>query len=56
LFIKPRAGLKIHDPATKRIVPDTGMTVNTNILFWHRLARDEDVQIFESAPENEGAN
>lgn len=43
MFIKPAPGLRIRDPHTKQFLPDDGVEVPNDDLFWHRLINDGDV-------------
>ena len=49
MLVKPAPGLKVRDPATMQLVPDTGLDVSETDVFWARALRDGDV--LESAVE-----
>ncbi|CUI48044.1 DUF2635 domain-containing protein [Achromobacter denitrificans] len=43
MYIKPRPGLKVFDPVRKQFMPDEGMPVDENDLYWAARMRDGDV-------------
>ncbi len=49
ILVKPRAGLRLRDPATGRTVPPEGAWV-TEDNFWRRRIRDGDVTVAEPTP------
>jgi hypothetical protein len=53
MYIVPRPGLKIRDPISRQIIPETGKKVTDNLMFWHRIISDGDVTI-EPSPEDKG--
>lgn len=42
IFVRPKAGLKITDPATKGFLPEEGRAVEPSI-YWERRLNDGDV-------------
>lgn len=43
LRIYPAAGLKTRDPVSKRLVPETGLDIDPNNLYWARRIADGSV-------------
>jgi hypothetical protein len=43
MYIKPRPGLTVFDPVRKQFMPEEGMPVNANDLYWAARLRDGDV-------------
>lgn len=48
IFVKPKEGLRVLNPATKLPIPDEGMVVNSH-LYWTRRQLDGDITISEKA-------
>lgn len=46
MFVKPKKGLSVFNPETKKIMPDTGMLVVDN-AYWQRRVIDGDVILTE---------
>ncbi len=42
VFVKPAPGLRVRDPMTRELLPETGATVPLN-AFWRRRLEDGDV-------------
>lgn len=42
MFVKPAPGLKVRDPETRGLLPETGREVSQS-LYWTRRVRDGDV-------------
>lgn len=43
MYIKPRPGLNVFDPVRKQFMPQEGMPVDENDLYWASRLRDGDV-------------
>lgn len=43
ITIKPKDGLKIRDPETKRIIPENGVKITELTDYWVRRINDGDV-------------
>ncbi len=43
MYIKPRPGLTVFDPVRKQFMPEEGMPVDGNDLYWAARLRDGDV-------------
>lgn len=43
MYIKPRPGLTVLDPVRKQFMPEDGMPVDANDLYWAARLRDGDV-------------
>lgn len=43
MYIKPRPGLKVFDPERKQFIPEEGMPVDGDDLYWAARLRDGDV-------------
>lgn len=50
MIVKPAPGLKVRHPVTKQFLPDEGIEVPDNDIFWNRAAADGDVVIAAAAP------
>lgn len=49
MFIKPAAGVKVRDPASKLHIPETGVEVPDHDTFWTRRLLDGDVVLVQPA-------
>ena len=43
MYVKPSPGLRVIDPARNQFMPEEGMAVDDNDLYWIRRVRDRDV-------------
>lgn len=43
MFVKPREGLMVRHPVTKRHIPEDGIEVSETDAFWVRRLRSGDV-------------
>lgn len=43
MIVKPAPGLSVRDPATKRLLPEEGITVPDGDIMWTRALNDGDV-------------
>jgi hypothetical protein len=50
MIVKPAPGLKVRDPATKRLLPEEGITVPDGDILWTRALNDGDVVLGVGAP------
>lgn len=46
--VKPKEGMKIRDPVTGALVPDSGIEVPDTDIFWLRRLRDGDAEKVEA--------
>lgn len=49
IFVRPKAGLLVPDPATKDFLPEEGRSVESSI-YWKRRIADGDVTIDPQGP------
>lgn len=49
MYIKPRPGLTVFDPVRKQFMPEEGMPVDENDLYWAARLRDGDVVQVDAA-------
>lgn len=54
MFVKPKEGVLLRDPATQQPLPAEGANV-PDTSFWHRRVRDGDVTIAEPPAEEKPA-
>jgi hypothetical protein len=52
MFVKPREGLRVLRPDTKRPLPPEGIEVSDNDRYWTRRAAQGDVEV-AAAPAKE---
>lgn len=43
MYVKPSPGLRVIDPVCNQFMPEEGMAVDDNDLYWIRRVRDHDV-------------
>lgn len=43
MIVKPREGLKVRDPVSKKHIPETGLEVSETDTYWARRLRSGDV-------------
>ncbi|OTP79490.1 DUF2635 domain-containing protein [Caballeronia sordidicola] len=48
MIVKPAPGLSVRDPATKRLLPEEGITVPDGDILWTRALNDGDVVLVDA--------
>ena len=43
MWVKPAPGLRVRDPDTKQLLPETGIEVPDDSIIWNKLLNDGDV-------------
>lgn len=51
MTVKPREGVKVRDPLSKRHIPESGIEVPDSDSYWHRRLQDGDVVQVEKPTE-----
>lgn len=50
MLIKPAPGIKVRDPASRLLIPETGLEVAEHNTYWLRRLADGDVVEAKPAP------
>jgi len=55
MWVKPAPGLKVRDPATKQLLPETGIEVPDDSIIWNKILNDGDVVKFSPPLTTQGS-
>jgi len=55
MWVKPAPGLKVHDPDTKQLLPETGIEVPDDSIIWNKILNDGDVVKFSPPLTTQGS-
>jgi hypothetical protein len=53
MIVKPRPGVQVRDPRSRRHIPQTGIEVSDTDTYWVRRLLDGDVVVVPPAPKLE---